>query len=318
MHLPLSARVCDEVGVALIWREASASTNSDLVSRAARVASELRDARLAEHATADSGPPPTALADLTVLATDTQTAGRGRLDRAWSTPPGKALAVSVFLAHEPSGAPELVGSASSARDPAAALPRATLDPRRLGWVPLIAGVAMVRAVRSLGVTGAGLKWPNDVLVDGRKLCGILTELTPTGVVVGAGLNVSTTAQQLPVPTATSLVIEGVPEHGEPVDGALVDAATSSLLDRALAAYLRELVQLVGRWREAEHPADLRPVVEQHLQTVGLAVRVDLPGQPPLRGVAVGLDDDGRLLVRETATSGVVAVAAGDVTHLRYE
>ncbi|NHF62649.1 biotin--[acetyl-CoA-carboxylase] ligase [Microcella pacifica] len=313
MHLPLSARVCDEVGVALIWREASASTNSDLVSRAARVASELRDARLAEHATADSGPPPTALADLTVLATDTQTAGRGRLDRAWSTPPGTALAVSVFLAHEPSGAPELVGSASSARDPAAALPRATLDPRRLGWVPLLAGVAMVRAVRSLGVTGGGLKWPNDVLVDGRKLCGILTELTPTGVVVGAGLNVSMTAQQLPVPTATSLVIEGVPEHGESVDGEV-----ASLLDRALAAYLRELVQLVGRWREAEHPADLRPLVEQHLQTLELAVRVDLPGQPPLRGVAVGLDDDGRLLVRETATSGVVAVAAGDVTHLRYE
>ncbi len=335
MHLPLSARVCDEVGVALIWREASASTNSDLVSRAARVASELRDARLPEHATADSGPPPTALADLTVLATDTQTAGRGRLDRAWSTPPGTALAVSVFLAHEPSGAPELVGSASSARDPAAALPRATLDPRRLGWVPLLAGVAMVRAVRSLGVTGGGLKWPNDVLVDGRKLCGILTELTPTGVVVGAGLNVSMTAQQLPVPTATSLVIEGVPEHGEPRRANVDDldatadseaaptpnpttAGPTTLLDRALAAYLRELVQLVGRWREAEHPADLRPVVEQHLQTVGLAVRVDLPGQPPLRGVAVGLDDDGRLLVRETATSGVVAVAAGDVTHLRYE
>lgn len=299
MHLPLSARVCDEVGVALIWREASASTNSDLVSRAAP--SDLSD-----------------LSDLAVIATDTQTAGRGRLDRAWSTPPGTALAVSLFLAHEPSGAPA----------PA-------LDPRRLGWVPLLAGVAMVRAVRSLGVTGAGLKWPNDVLVDGRKLCGILTELTPTGVVVGAGLNVSMTAQQLPIPTATSLVIEGVPEHGEPRLAGFDDldatadseaaptpnpttAGPTTLLDRALAAYLRELVQLVGRWREAEHPADLRPVVEQHLQTVGLAVRVDLPGQPPLRGVAVGLDDDGRLLVRETATSGVVAVAAGDVTHLRYE
>jgi len=304
MHLPLSARVCDEVGVALIWREASASTNSDLVSRAAP--SDLSD-----------------LSDLAVIATDTQTAGRGRLDRAWSTPPGTALAVSLFLAHEPSGAPA----------PA-------LDPRRLGWVPLLAGVAMVRAVRSLGVTGAGLKWPNDVLVDGRKLCGILTELTPTGVVVGAGLNVSMTAQQLPIPTATSLVIEGVPEHGEPrlagfddldatADSEAVPtsaaptpnpttAGPTTLLDRALAAYLRELVQLVGRWREAEHPADLRPVVEQHLQTVGLAVRVDLPGQPPLRGVAVGLDDDGRLLVRESATSGVVAVAAGDVTHLRYE
>ena len=276
MHLPISARVCDEIGATLIWREASASTNSELVSQAAH-------------------------ADLTVLATDTQTAGRGRLDRAWSTPPGTALAVSVFLAHEPGGA-----------DSAPAL-----DPRRLGWVPLLAGVAMVRAVRSLGVGTAGLKWPNDVLVDGRKLCGILTELTPTGVVVGAGLNVSMTAQQLPVPTATSLVIEGLPEHGE-----LVDGETSTLLDRALAAYLRELVQLVGRWREAEHPADLRPLVEQHLQTLGLAVRVDLPGQPPLRGMAVGLDEDGRLTVSgvpdRSATSGVVAVAAGDVTHLRYE
>ena len=276
MHLPISARVCDEIGATLIWRGASASTNSELVSQAAH-------------------------ADLTVIATDTQTAGRGRLDRAWSTPPGTALAVSVFLAHEP-------GGGDSAPRP---------DPRRLGWVPLLAGVAMVRAVRSLGVTGAGLKWPNDVLVDGRKLCGILTELTPTGVVVGAGLNVSMTAQQVPVPSATSLVIEGVPEHGEPVDG-----EGASLLDRALAAYLRELMQLVARWREAEHPADLRPLVEQHLQTLGLAVRVDLPGQPPLRGMAVGLDDDGRLTVSgvpdRSATSGVVAVAAGDVTHLRYE
>jgi BirA family transcriptional regulator, biotin operon repressor / biotin---[acetyl-CoA-carboxylase] ligase len=282
MNLPLSSSASAELGATLVWREASASTNSDLVSRAVRATPESPDS---------------ALADLTIIATDTQTAGRGRLDRAWSTQPGTALAVSVFLAHEPGGAS----------------PAAALDPRRLGWVPLLAGVAMVRAVRGLGVTGAGLKWPNDVLVDGRKLCGILTELTPTGVVVGAGLNVSMTAQQLPVPTATSLVLEGLPEHGEPVDG---EGAT--LLDRALAAYLRELVQLVGRWREAEHPADLRPLVEQHLQTLGLAVRVDLPGQPPLRGVASGLDDDGRLLVRESATSAVVAVAAGDVTHLRYE
>jgi BirA family biotin operon repressor/biotin-[acetyl-CoA-carboxylase] ligase len=154
-----------------------------------------------------------------------------------------------------------------------------------------------------------VKWPNDVLVEGRKLCGILTELTPTGVVVGAGLNIAMTAQQLPVPTATSLVLEG--------------AAAEGLLDRALAAYLRELVALVGSWREAEHPAALRPVVETHLQTLGLAVRVDLPGQPPVRGTAIGLDDDGRLLLRPgsddpRATSGVVAVAAGDVTHLRYE
>ena len=312
MQLPISARVCDDLGVALLWREASASTNSELVSQAARVVAEPRHARRTGHATTDSGWPQTALADLTAIATDTQTAGRGRLDRAWSTPPGTALAVSVFLAHEPSGA-----SAASA-SPASASPASALDPRRVGWVPLLAGVAMVRAVRSLGVAAAGLKWPNDVLVDGRKLCGILTELTPTGVVVGAGLNLTMSQQQLPVPSATSLVIEGASAAAEQGDG-----APASLLDRALAAYLRELVQLVGRWREAEHPEDLRPLVEQHLQTLGLAVRVDLPGQTPLRGVAVGLDDDGRLLVRSgggdsPATSGVVAVAAGDVTHLRYE
>jgi len=273
MDLPLASAVCAERGATLVWRLASASTNSDLVARAARAAAE------------PGGAP---LADLTVLATDTQTAGRGRLDRAWSTPPGTALAVSVFVAHHP---------ASS---------------RYLGWLPLLAGVAMTRAVRELGVAGAGIKWPNDVLVNGRKLCGILTELTPTGIVVGAGLNVSMTAEQLPVATATSLALEGVP-------------ATPALLDAALAAYLRELVELVGRWREAEHPDDLRALVEQHLHTLGLAVRVDLPGQPPLRGTAEGLDDDGRLLVRpagssgsSSATSAVVAVAAGDVTHLRYE
>ena len=300
MDLPLASAVCAERGATLVWRPASASTNSDLVARAARAGAE------------PGGAP---LADLTVLATDTQTAGRGRLDRAWSTPPGTALAVSVFVAHtphRPAGAPALADEVPPPHTAAPGAPHPAAGSRYLGWLPLLAGVAMTRAVRELGVAGAGIKWPNDVLVNGRKLCGILTELTPTGIVVGAGLNVSMTAEQLPVATATSLALEGVP-------------ATPALLDAALAAYLRELVELVGRWREAEHPDDLRALVEQHLHTLGLAVRVDLPGQPPLRGTAEGLDDDGRLLVRpagpsgsSSATSAVVAVAAGDVTHLRYE
>lgn len=223
------------------------------------------------------------LPDLAVLATTDQTAGRGRLGRVWTAPAGSALAVSVLVRHE-----------------------GVADPRRLGWVPLVAGVAMTRAVRALGVPAAGLKWPNDVLVDGLKLSGILTELTPHGVVIGAGLNLSMTRDELPVPTATSLALLGLPRD----DG---------LVDRALAGYLRELVALVAQWRAVPDPASLRSVVEPELQTLGRAVRVDRPGLAALLGMAVGLDDDGRLRVRSAEpVDGLVAVAAGDVTHLRYE
>ena len=248
---------------ALDWRAACASTNSELVARAA-------DAP-----------------DLAVLATDTQTAGRGRLDRVWSTPPGSALAVSVLVRHE--GAP---------------------DPHRLGWLPLVAGVAMVRAVRALGVADARLKWPNDVLVESGpapgKLSGLLTELTPHGVVIGAGLNLTARADELPVPTATSLVLQGL-------------AAEEAAVDRALAAYLEQLLPLVAQWRSVPRPADLRGIVEPELGTLGRAVRVDRPAAAVLIGIASGLDDDGRLLVRPAdTTEPTIAIAAGDVTHLRYE
>lgn len=269
MDLPRSRAVAPD----LEWRASCPSTNTELVRRAAE------------------------LPDLAVLATDHQTAGRGRLDRVWSAPPGASLAVSVFVRLEP----------------------AALDPQRLGWLPLLAGVAMTRAARELGVAGAGLKWPNDVLVDGRKLSGLLTELTAHGVVIGAGLNVAMTEEQLPVPTATSLTIEGVAADGPVVDGA-DEAADAALADRALAAYLRALLDLVAQWREPTTAAGLRSLVEPVLSTLGAAVRVDQPGLPPLRGTAVGLDDDGRLLVRDAdgSSSADVAVSAGDVTHLRYE
>lgn len=243
------------------WRESCPSTNSEWVNRA-----DL-------------------LEDLAVLATDDQTAGRGRLDRVWSAPPGTALAVSVFVRHAPEGSP---------------------DPRRLGWLPLVAGVAMCRAVRSLGVLTATLKWPNDVLVDDRKVSGILTELCGAGVVIGAGLNLSMTTDELPVPTATSLVLEGV-------------ARDPHLTDRALAAYLSELMPLIALWRSGVDLEQLRQGVQPLVQTIGRAVRVDRPGMPVLVGSARGLDSDGRLLVQpEHEGSSEVAVAAGDITHLRYE
>ena len=91
----------------------------------------------------------------------------------------------------------------------------------LGWLPLVAGLAMTRAARALGVAGAGLKWPNDVLVGERKVSGILAELTPHGVVVGSGLNLTQSADELPVATATSLALEGA-----------ADARRADIVDRA--------------------------------------------------------------------------------------
>jgi len=325
--LPLSRAVSPE----LEWRESCSSTNSDLVGRAAR------------------------LPDLAVLATADQTAGRGRLGRVWSAPAGSALAVSVFVRLGHGVSQSVAADVSSGVSRQAGVQAS--DSRRLGWLPLIAGVAMVRAVRGLGVVGAGLKWPNDVLVDASKLSGILTELTPDGIVIGAGLNLTMTRADLPVLTATSLTLLGVSmSQGTPASQGTPDSPSlltdAALLDRALAGYLRELFALVQQWRAVATPAELRPIVEAELQTLGRAVRVDRPGLVALFGSAVGLDDDGRLLVRpaspatapnstiapssapapnsaiapNSATAprqtlsdeGVIAVAAGDVTHLRYE
>lgn len=271
----------------LIWRDRCPSTNTELIAIAAAAAA-ASSAAAAPVAAAAAVVGAGGLPDFSVVATTDQTAGRGRLGRVWSAPSGGALAVSVFLRHQ-----------------------GPVQPQQLGWLPLMAGVAMVRAVRALGVAGAGVKWPNDVLVDGLKLSGILTELTPEGVVVGAGLNLSLSQAELPVPTATSLVLQGV-------------STDATLIDRALASYLRELRGLVQHWREVTAAAELRPLVEAELQTLGRAVRVDRPGRVALVGSAEGLDDDGRLRVRAlSADSGepinsVTAVAAGDVTHLRYE
>jgi len=126
-----------------------------------------------------------------VLVADQQTAGRGRLGRAWTTPPRAALAVSVLL-------------------------RPTAPMQRWAWLGQLAGLAVVDALtRTCGVP-ARLKWPNDVLVpDGgdpdapyRKVCGILAEAAPPVVVVGVGINVSQSEAELPVPTATSLLLAG--------------------------------------------------------------------------------------------------------------
>ncbi len=169
----------------------------------------------------------------------------------------------------------------------------------------MAGLAMTRAVRSVVPEGAALKWPNDVLIGDRKVCGILSELLPdtSGVVIGAGLNLTFEADELPVDTATSLSIAG---------------ASDTDPDRLLSSYLQELDALYTSFLAFAGDAvasGLQRDVAEGCETVGRSVRVELPSGDVLLGTATGIDVDGRLLVE--TNDGISAVAAGDVTHLRY-
>ncbi|HEY0487493.1 MAG TPA: biotin--[acetyl-CoA-carboxylase] ligase [Mycobacteriales bacterium] len=218
----------------------------------------------------------------TVLVAEAQDAGRGREGRVWVSPPRAGLTFSVLL--RPDGVP----------------------PARWGWLPLLAGVALTRAVGRLAEVDAWLKWPNDLLLGPhrRKGAGLLAEVADGGVVVGIGLNVTTAAAELPREDATSLLLEG-----------------AACTDRVplLAAVLRELAQDYGKWRDAggdPEASGLRRVYTESCDTIGRDVRVLLPVDDVLAGEAVGVDTDGRLQVRRPGGDDVVVVAAGDVVHVR--
>jgi len=207
-----------------------------------------------------------------------QVAGRGRLDRTWSAPERSALTFSVLL-----------------RPPAAT--RASW-----GWLPLIAGLAVAGPLGRLGEVDARLKWPNDVLLGGRKVAGLLAEVTGDAVVIGIGINVSVRADELPVPTATSLQL-----------------AEASVVDRdpVLRAVLRDLARRYGAWLAAPGDPEGSGLLDDYRAlsaTIGQDVEVQLPGGVTRRGRAVDVDASGRLLV--AGDDGVDALAAGDVVHLR--
>lgn len=237
---------------------------------------------------------------LSVVVTDEQRAGRGRSGRAWTATPGTSLAVSVLLRPQPAFSADVYG-----------------------WIPLAAGAAMTVAVReALGEASDAvsvaparrvqLKWPNDVLIEGRKVAGVLSELLALpdapAVVVGVGLNLTMSAEQLPVPTATSLALAGVSR---------ID------VDAILARFLDELDGMLGALQSAggdAFTAGVHARVAALLGTLGRDIRADLPGGDTLEGRATGLGPDGRLLVRRAhprpGEPADVAVAAGDITHLR--
>lgn len=213
-----------------------------------------------------------------VVVAEHQTGGRGRLDRRWETPPGSAVVYSCVLTPD-------------------------VAPASWPWLPLLTGLATARTLRRHGVEG-GVKWPNDVLVEDRKISGILVERVeaPVGpvAVIGVGVNADLRPDELPVPTATSVGVL----TGAPVDRSAL-----------LVALLVDLLGAYDDWLVTGGQDRLRADYARECVTVGRQVRVALPGGRDLLGLARTVDDAGRLVVRPDDGEDV-AVAAGDVVHVR--
>jgi BirA family transcriptional regulator, biotin operon repressor / biotin---[acetyl-CoA-carboxylase] ligase len=213
----------------------------------------------------------------TVLVAEHQVTGRGRLDRVWTSPPRAGLTVSFLL-------------------------RPDVPAARRGWLPLLTGVALAEAVREVTGLLPSLKWPNDLLAgDGRKLAGILSESSGSAVVVGIGLNVNTTADELPdIGTSLARVL------GHPVDRAPL-----------LLAFLRAVEQRYQRWVGQLGDPVSSQLARDYLawsSTVGTTVEVTLPDDSTVVGVAEAVDWEGRLVV--AVAGGTLELASGDVRHLR--
>ncbi|MFC5380235.1 biotin--[acetyl-CoA-carboxylase] ligase [Aquipuribacter nitratireducens] len=250
---------------------ATGSTNADLVAAVRR---------------GEGGP--------RVLAARRQDAGRGRLDRGWSSPDGASVAVSWLW-------------------------RPARPQRDRTWLPMVVGLGVVDAVRALGLRSVALKWPNDVVVpagprsDGeqgattglRKLAGVLVEVAtaPDGtahVVAGVGLNVGQQSDDLPVPSATSLLLATGRDPG---------------FDAALDALVVHVGRRLDDWGSgAARDAALREDYRTACTTPGRVVHVRTPGGS-VDGTAEDVDDDGCLVV-VTDDGTRHRLSAGDVEHVR--
>lgn len=212
-----------------------------------------------------NGPPGRPLPPFTAVLADYQTAGRGRLGRDWLAPKGKSLLMSVLV------------------------PTAPAD---LSWLPLMAGMAVQDALAPLIPGRVALKWPNDVLVDDRKIAGVLSEyLGEQGgrswVALGIGVNLRERQEELPEVPATSLLLEG-----------------GSQSPIALAA---QIISALRSWLDAPVP---QAEYVRRCASAHSAVTVTLPGGDVVSGIGVGVDPAGGLRVE--VDGQILTITAGDV------
>ena len=215
-----------------------------------------------------------------VLVTDHQTAGRGRLGRSWSARAGDSLAISVLL-------------------------RPAVPRERLGWLSLAAGAAMTQALEGLGVA-ARAKWPNDVLIGDRKVCGVLAEALVDGGVRDRGG---------PEPRgAPGTRCRCRPRRRWRRRAGRPTRTCSSPRTSSASSPSSPPSRRAGGDPEA---SGVRAAVLAASGTLGRRVRVDAAGGPVV-GTAVDIDAAGRIVVDRGPTGGRTACATGDVEHLRYE
>jgi BirA family transcriptional regulator, biotin operon repressor / biotin---[acetyl-CoA-carboxylase] ligase len=209
-----------------------------------------------------------------VIVTQDQRQGRGRLGRTWTSPAGSGFAMSLLV-------------------------RPTSDRSRWPWLPLLLSRAASTVIRRRGVA-AGVKWPNDVVIEDhaglRKLGGVIATVVNDAVVLGIGVNVSLREDQRPDERATSMLIEQAKDLDVP-----------SLVEQLI----QEFDALVAAMDEGINPRDgyLNDCV-----TIGQQVHVMLVDGSEITGVASTIDDSGALMVDVDGQR--VSVIAGDVTHVR--
>jgi len=209
-----------------------------------------------------------------VLVTEFQSAGRGRLDRTFVTLPQTALLFSFYV--KPNNRED-----------------------RWGWIPLLVGQSVCKAISENFKVGnrIKMKWPNDILLNHKKMAGLLVERLETsdgaGVVVGIGLNVSASQEELPIEGATSLEIEGF--HA-------VDR------DELLVAILTSFEEFLKRW-ESNDPTLLSEYCASSA-TIGRKVSIELPGGEQVTAIASSIDMTGGLVLDDGRH-----ITVGDVVHI---
>jgi BirA family biotin operon repressor/biotin-[acetyl-CoA-carboxylase] ligase len=204
-----------------------------------------------------------------VIATEFQSAGRGRLDRKFDAPAASALMFSLYI-----------------------------EPQReksdWSFLPLLTGLSAIFAIMKLDPESLPtLKWPNDILLGDGKVGGIIAQVSGDGVIIGVGINVGMTEEELPVPHATSLALQQY-----------------STLDRnlILSTLLTTFEELFTRWQSGE---DLRHLYKERSATIGCDIRIELPDGTHKNGKAVDVTPAGELILEDGSR-----VTVGDIVHLR--
>ena len=201
-----------------------------------------------------------------VIAANYQSAGRGRLSRTFEAPKNSALLFSLYI-----------------------------EPKRekedWGWIALIAGASVAQALVEVKAT---VKWPNDILVNEKKISGLIAEIVGDGVIIGIGINVGMSLEELPVLTATSLAIEGISNRNR---------------NEILAKVLSQFESNFSTWDEGDN--SIAQIYASLSSTLGTKVQIHYPNEQIEKGLAVAISPRGELILDSGSH-----VQAGDVVHLR--